>query len=184
MTNVKQFLSLTLILSTEYYYAKGVADNMEQNKILNKGSELRQVLSSEMFEKVYKAFILQADKNVISRKSCGGQAPMYFAEKPYCDGAYVSTHYGQGAASKTPYLCWWAVSIYYLPANENIYIGIEEDRYAHLNEMEIKPLEYLQLGNKNKNVAIYYSTSKRNIDYAELYNNFINVCEEVMRLGL
>lgn len=152
--------------------------------IIKEKSELQQVITGELFEKIYEAFITQADENAISGKAHGGQTPMFFSKKPKCDGAEVCTHYGQGSASKTPYLNWWVVSIYYLPEQGNIYVGIEEDRYAHLSEMQIKPREFLQIGNKNSKIATYYSTKKGNIDYSELYSNFIIVCEDVMRLGL
>ncbi len=32
--------------------------------------------------------------------------------------------------------------------------------------------------------AVFYSTTKGSIDYGELHENFLNVCEEAMRLGL
>ncbi len=147
-------------------------------------SELSQILGVATFEKTFAAFIDQADKNAASGKAQGGQTPFGFSGKPQCDGADVCTHFGQGGASKTPYLNWWVVSIYYLPDNGNIMMGIEEDRYPHLKEMEIKPLRYSQIGNKKVDTAIFYSTTKNSINYSELHENFMNVCEEVMRLGL
>lgn len=63
-------------------------------------------------------------------------------------------------------------------------MGIEEDRYPHLKEIKIKPLRYSRIGNKKIDTAVFYSTTKESIDYGELHENFINVCEEVMRLRL
>lgn len=147
-------------------------------------SELSKILDDKTFENTFAGFIAQADKNAISGKGEGGQTPVGFSAKPSCDGADISTHYGQGGASKTPYLNWWVVSIYYTPDNGNIMMGIEETRYPHLKEMQIKPLRYAQIGNKKVDVAIFYSATKSSINYSELREGFMNVCEEVMRLGL
>lgn len=147
-------------------------------------SELSAVLPCNAFEKTLEAFIKQADANAVSGKSGGGQTPYGFSSKPKCDGAEVSTHYGQGGASKTPYLNWWVVSIYYLPDSGNVIMGIEENRYSHLKEMQIKPMRYSRIGKKSVQIAVFYSAVKTNINHKELYENFINVCEEVIRLGL
>ncbi len=147
-------------------------------------SELSKVLDRDTFERTYRLFLEQADQNVASGSGNGGQTPKGFDKKPNCDGADVSTHYGMGNASKTPYLCWWVVSIYYLPDSGNIVMAIEEDRYPHLKEMTIKPLRYSRIGNKKVDAAVFYSTTKNDINYDELHEQFISVCEEVMRLGL
>jgi len=142
----------------------------------------RQLLTERL--RGWRIFIKQANVNAISGKSAGGQTPFGFSGKPQCDGAEVCTHYGQGGASKTPYLNWWVVSIYYIPNNGNITLGIEENRYPHLKEMAIKPLRYIQIGNKKEQIAVFYSTTKESVNYVELYECFLNVCEEIMRLGL
>jgi hypothetical protein len=147
-------------------------------------SELSKVVTAQAFEKAYSAFIEQADKNFISKKAQGSKVPFGFSEKPKCDGEYFNAKYGQGTSSATPYMNWWVVSIYYLPENGNIIIGIEEERYPHLKEMKIKPLRYDIIGNKKINTAVFYSTTKSNINYGELYESFLDVCEEVMKLGM
>lgn len=63
-------------------------------------------------------------------------------------------------------------------------MGIEEDRYPHLKEIQIKLLRYDQIGNKKVNTAVFYATHKTYVNYGELYEKFLQVCEEVMRLGL
>ena len=50
--------------------------------------------------------------------------------------------------------------------------------------MQIKPLRYEQIGKKKVSIAVFYSTNKSNVNYNELYDKFIDVCEEVKRLGL
>ena len=150
----------------------------------NHTSELNKIFDLSAFEKSFSAFIKQADANAVSGKGVGGQTPFGFSEKPKCDGADVSTHFGQGGASKTPYMNWWVVSIYYCPENGNIDLGIEENRYSHLKEMQVKPVRYIKPGNKKVNVAVFYSTNISGLDYSKLYECFLNVCEEVMRLGL
>lgn len=147
-------------------------------------SELSKIVTVNAFERAYSAFVEQADNNAASGKAQGGQTPVGFSAKPECDGAYFVSHYGQGNPSAAPYINWWVVSIYYVPSNGNIIVGIEEDRYPHLKQMEIKPLRYTQVGNKEMNTAVFYSTTKSSMNYGDLYEKFIQVCEEVMRLGL
>ena len=147
-------------------------------------SKLRTILDSEAFEATFEDFLRHADENAISGRGRGGQTPGGFYAKPVCDGATVAVHYGQGGASKTPYLNWWVVSIYYIPENGNIVLGIEESRYSHLKEMRLSPLRYSKLGNKKENVAVFYETTKSSLKYKELREKFLAVSEEVMRLGL
>ncbi len=147
-------------------------------------SELSKVFDIKAFENAYSELIKKADNNANSKIFEGGQTPYGFDKKPRCDGADVCTHYGMGRASKSPYLNWWVVSIYYLPDSGNIVMGIEESRYPHLHDMKIKPIRYSRVGNKKEDVAVFYSTTKTNLNYAELYEKFLCVCEEVMRLGL
>lgn len=99
------------------------------------------------------------------------------------DGVFrLSQHFGQGAASLTPYLNWHVVSIYYIPADGSIVMGIERDRYTGLKDME--PLRYIQLGNKKTDVAVFFESTKASLDYDVLYKRFMDVCEEVMKIGL
>ena len=144
-------------------------------------SKLSQVVTATAFKNAYAAFIGQADKNALSGKAEGAKTPYGFSEKPECDGALFKCQYGQGTASATPYMNWSVVSIYYLPNSGDIIMGIEEDRYSHLKEMSIKP-EYAQIGNKKVRTAIFYSTNKSRVDYGELYEKFISVCEEVIQI--
>ena len=162
-------------------------ENKGENSTANKAehtSELSQVVTATAFEKAYAAFIDQADKNASSGKAQGSKTPYGFSEKPECDGAHFKSQYGQGTPSAAPYMNWFVVSIYYLPNSGDIIMGIEEDRYSHLKEMSIKPLRYAQIGNKKVSTAVFYSTNKSSVDYGELHEKFISVCEEVMRLGL
>jgi hypothetical protein len=147
-------------------------------------SELSRIVTLDIFEKAYAAFIEQADENAISKKAHGSKIPYGFSKKPECDGACFKPQYGQGTSSAAPYMNWWVVSIYYIPDSGSIFIGIEENRYSHLREMKIEPLRYERIGNKKVNTAVFYSTTKSSINYRELYEIFLNVCEEVMRLGI
>lgn len=144
-------------------------------------SKLRQGVSAEKFELIFKEFIRQADENAKTGKSFGGKKPKYLSNY-YFDGAELCCHYGQGAASKTPYLNWWSLSIYYIPENGRIIMGIENNRYPHLNKM--KPISHRFVGNKKDKVAVFYEATKDAIDYKELYDNFIDVAEQIMRLGV
>lgn len=47
-----------------------------------------------------------------------------------------------------------------------------------------KPSRYDQIGNKKVNTAVFYSATKNSVNYGELYECFMSVCEEVMKLGL
>ena len=83
----------------------------------NNQSELRRVITAERFEMAYKLFMEQADKNAISKKSNGEKLPFGVTKEDddrikEIDGwgrFGVAQHYGQGAASKTPYLNWFVV---------------------------------------------------------------------------
>ena len=66
----------------------------------------------------------------------------------------------------------------------SINIGIEEDRYPHLKQMKIKPLKYQEFSNKKTRVAVFYSITKDSVNYDELYERFLDVSEEVIRIGL
>ena len=147
-------------------------------------SDLSKTVTVNAFEQAYIKFIEQADKNAISKKAQGSKTPYGFSVRPECDGAHFKQQFGQGTPSSTPYMNWWVVSIYYLPENGNIIMGIEEDRYPHLKEMNNKPLRYEQIGNKKTNIAVFYAAAKDNVNYGVLYESFITVCEEVMQLGL
>ena len=147
-------------------------------------SELSKTVTVNAFEQAYIKFIEQADKNAISKKAQGSKTPYGFSARPECDGAHFKQQFGQGTPSSTPYMNWWVVSIYYIIESGNIVMGIEEDRYPHLKEMNNKPLRYEQIGNKKTNVAVFYTTAKDNVNYVELYESFVTVCEEVMQLGL
>lgn len=119
-------------------------------------SQLSQRVTAKAFENAYARFIEQADRNAETKKAQGSKIPYGFSEKPECDGAYFKAQYGQGAPSAAPYMNWWVVSIYYLPTNGNIIMGIEEDRYPHLKEMSIEPLRYDQVGNKKVSTAVFF----------------------------
>lgn len=153
-----------------------------EERKMNGQSALRRAVTVEKFKAAYTNFMIQADRNAVSLKGNGSRTPYGFETNRDFDGARISQHFGQGAASMTPYLNWWVVSIYYITSTRMIVMGIEEDRYPHINKM--KPLRYERIGNKNTRVAVFYSTPKANINWEELQAAFIRVSEEVMRLGL
>ena len=96
------------------------------------------------------------------------------------DGADFTQHFGQGAASKTPYMNWHVVSVYYVVETGRIVIGIEKERYKQLDRMH--PIRFEHLGNRKTEVAIFYETVKDKIVYKVLYEKFIGISEEVMAL--
>ena len=144
---------------------------------------VRSIITEEAFQKAYSGFMLQAEKNAVSRKSEGSRIPLGFeyTNGKIC-GKNFTQHYGQGAASKTPYINWHVVSIYYIVESSSIILGIEATRYPYLNKM--KPLRKSQIGNKKVDVAIFYETTKDKLEWEKLYREFIRVIEEVMALGL
>jgi len=154
----------------------------------NGGSELSRAFTEAGFEKAYRLFIEQADRNVISKKSHGEKLPYGITKEDddrikEIDGGGifgVGQHFGQGAASKTPYINWFVVSIYYTPDNGSIVMGIEKDRYPKLDQME--PIRYIPLGNKKTEVAVFFQSTKDDLDYEKLYRSFIDVSEQVMKL--
>lgn len=151
---------------------------------LSSQSELQRVLTRDVFEKAYRAFLEQADKNAISKKANGGSIP-YGISKEEADlikeadgnGIFrLSQSFGQGAASLTPYINWHVVSIYYIPAEERIVMGIERTRYNGLKYMN--PLRYTKIASKKDDVAVFFESKKAMLDYDVLYKKFINVCNE------
>lgn len=147
-------------------------------------SELSKIVSQQVFEQAYEKFMEQAEKNVLSKKSHGSRTPYGFSAVPECDGAGFLQHFGQGAPSATPYMNWWVVSVYYLVDSGDIVLGIEEGRYPYLNDMQMKPTRFERVGKRKNRIAVYYSTKKEDLGYEILYEKFISICEEVMRLGV
>ena len=70
-------------------------------------NELSKIVTYEKFEIAYSKFLEQADSNVESKKSAGSKTPYGFffeaKQNVICGGGF-SQHFGQGAASKTPYM--------------------------------------------------------------------------------
>lgn len=143
-------------------------------------SELSRIVTADAFENAFVKFIEQADKNAISKKANGSMTPYGFQKSPECDGARFKQQFGQGTPSMSPYMNWWVVSIYYIVDSGDIVVGIEENRYPQIKKMT--PLDLIPIGKKKIKVAMFYKTTKYNINYIELYNHFLNVCEEVMNL--
>lgn len=146
------------------------------------GSELRRRLTPQLFEEIFIDFMRQADINMLSRTANGSKRPVGFENNNQIDGADFSQHFGMGSASRTPYLNWWVVSIYYIVNSGKIVLGIEDDRYPHLDEMN--PIGQTYMPNKKKNIAVFYRTTRDQLDYNALRENFLMVAEEVMTLGL
>ena len=158
----------------------------KQNASTNKSpvsygkSEWSKVVTFEKFQPAFVEFLKQADENAITKKSEGSKTPYGFTAETAKD--ILGLHFGQGAASRTPYMNWYVVSIYYIPETSKIVLGIEEGRYSHLDEMQ--PLKTEAIGKKDRYVAVFYECDKNNIDYKELYEHFVSVSEQVMDLGL
>ena len=74
---------------------------------------------------------------------------------------------------------WIGGAIYYLSNNENIITGIEENRYPYLKELTINSLRYDQIENKKVNIAVFYLATKYSVNYRDLYDCFMSVCNEI-----
>lgn len=144
--------------------------------------ELSRIITFEKFAKAYSSFLEQADNNSVTKKAEGSKIPYGFDGGNVIYNWKFSQHYGQGAASKTPYISWFVISIYYVIDSTKIIVGIEKERYPHLGKMN--PIKIEEIGKKDRYVAIFYECDKNNIDYKELYEHFISVSEEVITLGL
>ena len=149
---------------------------------LSHPSELRKNLSAKAFEKAFLKLIEQAKINAVTKRSNGSTVPYGFSGNNHFDGANLSQHFGYGAASKTPYINWWVVSIYYDVDNDIVVMGIEENRYANLDKMA--PIKFKKIGNRSVRIAVFYESTVDSVDYEELCRKFIDVCETVMMLGL
>ena len=148
-------------------------------------NELYRLVTFEKFQLAYSKVLEQADSNAKTLKSHGPKIPFGFdfaSNKNVIDGGAFSQHFGQGAATKTPYISWHVVSVYYVVDKAKIILGIEKDRYKHIDEMTY--IDEQAIGNKNSQVAIFYECPKDGIDYRELYDVFMSVSQRVMELGL
>ena len=160
-----------------------------ENKHTTSGSHLREQVSKEAFEIAYEHFLEQADKNAASKSISGSKkVPKGFEHLPdhKIDGWDFTTNYGSGYPSNTPYLNWHVVSIYYFPSTGQIIIGIEAKRYKEhtgRNVNEMHPQRMKNFDGKNRIVAVFYQTLKENLNYNELYEKFMNVSEEYVRLN-
>ena len=154
----------------------------EQFPTTNTNSQLSKIITFEKFEKAYSSFIEQADKNVMTKKGEGSKTPFGFDGDNVINNWSFSQHFGQGAASKAPYISWFVVSIYYVTDNAKVVVGIEKERYPHLDKMN--PIKTEEFGKKDRYVAVFYECNKDNIDYEKLYEQFISVSEQVITLGL
>ena len=154
----------------------------EQKPILKGESELSRIITFEKFQKAYSSFIEQADKNVMTRKGEGSKTPFGFDGDNIINNWSFSQHFGQGAASRTPYVNWFVVSIYYVIESAKIIVGIEKERYPHLDKMN--PIKIEEVGKKDRYVAVFYECDKNNIAYKELYEHFISISEQVINLGV
>lgn len=154
----------------------------EQFPTTNINSQLSKIITFEKFEKAYSSFIEQADKNVMTKKGEGPKTPLGFDGDNVINNWSFSQHFGQGAASRTPYVNWFVISIYYVIESAKIIVGIEKERYPHLDKMN--PIKIEELGKKGRYVAVFYECNKNNTDYKKLYEHFISVSEQVINLGL
>ena len=152
-------------------------------------SELQSVLTYDCFCRAFESFIKQADENAISGKGRGSKKPegiSYFLKdrsgKLLVDGGALGQQFGQGAASKSPYFNWHVLSIYYIPSEKRIVLGIEANRYHSLEKL--RPYTLRELPGKNVKIAVFYECRKPDTDYQTLYQKFIALSEEIMRIGL
>ena len=149
-------------------------------------SELRTKLTYECFYNNFTEFLAQADKNVLTKKSGGGKSPAGITGekrngKVIVDGGELGLQYGQGNASKAPYFNWHVLSIYYIPTQQKIVLGVETIRYWKFKEL--KPYACTEIP-PNRRVAVFDEYCKSEIDYEKLYDNFIRISEEIMKLGM
>ena len=60
-------------------------------------------------------------------------------------------------------------------------MGIESDRYPHLNQMN--PISHKSFG-KDRKIAVFYKSTKSSLNYEDLYESFLDVSEQIMKLGI
>ena len=150
----------------------------------HKTSELRENVTFDKFKNAYLKFIEQAKDNAKTGKSKGMKTPNGFSDKCNFDGDDFKQSFGQGAASKAPYVNWGVVSIYYIVETGSIILGIEKNRYPAVQNINVEQSASRRIGNKTDDVAVFYEATIDTVNYEELYECFLKVCEEVIRLGL
>ena len=179
----KGFGVITKIDDNRLYikFSKGIRIFLIKTKINSLIKKYFLQLKPEDFKEALDNFLKQADENQISKKSNGKK----IIETPKCK---LGAHYGQGNASRAPYLNWCVVSVYYITDENSIVIGIVKNFLDapdhHLSRMNISEIDDKLLGasTKDKYVAVYYETSRDLLDYDELYEKFMSICDEVHRV--
>lgn len=187
------------LIEHPYYKGLGVITKIDDNrlyiKFISKGIRIFLIntkinslikkyflqLKPEDFKEALDKFLKQADENQISTKSNGKK----IIETPECR---LGAHYGQGNASRAPYLNWGIVSVYYITDENSIVIGIAKKFLDaldhHLSRMNISEIDDKLLGasTKDKYVAVYYKTPRDHLNYDVLYKKFMSICDEVHRV--
>ena len=128
-------------------------------------SKLKEIFPYDLFKTAFEYFVEQSEKNAISGKANGSRC-LYGLQNTECekngklivDGGYLDQHFGQGAASKSPYIHWHVLSIYYVVDKQDVIMGIEKDRYSHLEELN--PISFDVIGNKKDAVAVFFEVIK------------------------
>ncbi len=175
------------------YYEDGVITKIDNDKLYIKFRKGIRIFKNDLnifmekysqldyFKQAFDNFLKQADQNKISKKAEG--------KETIPELGLLRRNFGQGNASRAPYMNWYVVSIYYLTDKNEIIIGIAknflDDPSRHLDNMNFSKLgeELLGTNSEDKTVAVYYKTSRELLNYDELYKKFVDLCDEVQRVG-
>lgn len=140
--------------------------------------DFKQVYPFNEFQNAIASFIKQATQNQISKTTKGSRRVYEFS-----NGARLDNHYGQGAASKAPYINYWWVSVYWDTLDDNIILAayfttpdISHDlRQQLLVSFSNPPVRYIDIPGKGPVINLFMCKKD------ELYEKIDELYSEFMR---
>jgi len=135
----------------------------------------KQIFPYDEFKKILELFIQQAKLNKNTGRSNGNH------QARFNTGAKLYNHFGQGAASKAPYINYWWISIYWNPEMHELVLAVYTDTEDLAGATFFPPKELsgidATIPGKGR-VTKLYSCSDDYIenDILELYEKFMEAC--------
>jgi len=133
------------------------------------------------FAKIFKQFHEQAKANKVNGKSHGNRSV------DFSTGAKLSTRYGQGAASRAPYINFSCVNIYWDTSMDKIRLAIALSNYGYYFEKSViteypelddfQEVQDVILPGVGKGLAIQVQEFPEDaVDLRKLYTSFTRLC--------
>jgi len=164
------------------YDNKDMSSNVKPAKEFFEG-----VYPRNEFHELLLEFTEQVRENILTGKS-HGERMHYFSS-----GLPLQTRYGQGAASKAPYINWHVVNIYYDIAKSRLLVAIQDSPERVILGGQASDIKQLVKDAKREQIAgkgncyVYDTMSlppQSNTALDNLYDAFMDLCCRVEALGV